>query len=169
MRALASLTSGLALSWLAVRLVDIIVRGQIGTAFAFNSYALTFWTEVVSIGAAGVLLRRQEILDRPDRLFVTALVMAGGGMVYRYAPPLLAFAPQPMSWYTPTVSEILVSVAFIAWCHAGFLVAVKRLPILPAPMSDWDDLVDYIRYLAPWIQMTRSRHATSEHRSGYAY
>ena len=94
--------------------------------------------------------------------------MVIGGMIYRYAPPALAFSSKPLSWYSPTVIEILVSVGFIALCHMGFLLAVKQLPILPAPVAEWDDLVDYYRHLYPWIQMSRSDHATSEHRPRYA-
>jgi Ni/Fe-hydrogenase subunit HybB-like protein len=168
LRSLAALTSGLTLGWVGIRLLDIIVRGQIVTAFAFDWYSLVFWTEMALIGGAGVALRRKPVVESGHSLFLISLATVIGGMIYRYAPPALAFSSKPLSFYSPTVVEILISLGFIALCHLGFLVAVKRLPILPAPVSEWDNLVDYYRYLYPWVQISRSDHATSEHRPGYA-
>jgi Ni/Fe-hydrogenase subunit HybB-like protein len=168
LHSLAALASGLALTWVGVRLVDIIVRGQLLRAFAFDGYALVFWVEMVFIAGAALALRRRTVVDSGYDLFLASLAMVIGGMIYRYAPPAFAFSSKPLSYYSPTVIEILVSVSFIAFCHMGFLLAVKRLPILPAPVAEWDDLVDYYRHLYPWIQMSRSDHATSEHRPRYA-
>jgi len=158
---LAALTSGLSLSWVALRLVDVIVRGQLPAAFAFDWYGLVFWTEMILIGGAAIALRRKTVVESAYYLFLASLTTVGGGMIYRYAPPALAFSSKPLSWYSPTVIEILVSVGLIALCHMGFLLAVKILPILPAPVAEWDDLVDYYRHLYPWIHMSRSDHATS--------
>ncbi len=168
LRSLSALASGLAAWWLVARVVDIAVRGQLLTALAFDWYAAVFWSEMILIGGATVALRRREVLDSAYHLFLVSLAIIAGGMIYRYAPPALAFSAEPNAWYTPSVIEILISLGFIAFCHLGFLLAVKRLPILPAPVADWDDLVDYYRHLYPWIQMTRSDHATSEHRPRYA-
>jgi Ni/Fe-hydrogenase subunit HybB-like protein len=168
LRSLSALASGLAVWWLVARIADVVVRGQILLAFAFDWYALVFWTETIAIGVAALALRRPGVTGSAYRLFLSAIALIAGGMIYRYAPPVLAFTSEPMSWYTPSTVEILISLGFIAMCHLLFLIAVKRLPILPAPMSDWDDLADYARYLYPWIQL-RSDHATSEHRPGYAH
>jgi Ni/Fe-hydrogenase subunit HybB-like protein len=168
LRSLAALTSGLTLGWVGIRLVDILVRGQILTAFAFTWYALVFWTEMALVAGTGMALRRKAVVESSYALFLVSLATVVGGMIYRYAPPALAFSSKPLSFYSPTVVEILVSLGFIALCHLGFLVAVKLLPILPAPVSEWDNLVDYYRYLYPWVQISRSDHATSEHRPSYA-
>jgi Ni/Fe-hydrogenase subunit HybB-like protein len=163
LRSLASLASSLSLWWLVVRFVDILVRGQVATAFAFDWYGLVFWTETLCIGGATFALRRKEVVDSGYHLFIASMLMVAGGMIYRYAPPALALSAQPLAAYSPSVIEILVSLGFIAMCHLGFLFAVKRLPILPAPVAEWDDVVDYYRHLYPWIQMSRSHHATSQH------
>ena len=52
LRSLAALASGLSLAWVGIRLLDIVVRGQLLTAFAFDWYGLVFWTEMVLIGGA---------------------------------------------------------------------------------------------------------------------
>jgi Ni/Fe-hydrogenase subunit HybB-like protein len=169
LRSLSSLASALALAWIGLRVVDIVVRGQLLTAFAFDWFALVFWTEMLFIGGAAVMLRKRTITDSGYHLFLVALAMVIGGMIYRYAPPALAFTSRANAWYFPSAIEILISLGFIACCHLVFLLAVKRLPILPAPVSEWDDLVDYYRHLYPWIHMSRSEdHAASEHRPRYA-
>jgi Ni/Fe-hydrogenase subunit HybB-like protein len=132
LRALSSLASRLALFWLAARAVDIIVRRQVGGALALNWYALVFWLEIMLIGASARWLRRRHVVESGEDLFLAALAMVAGGTIYRYAPSL-AFAPGATSWYAPSIVESLISLGFIACCCLGFLIAVKRLPILPAP------------------------------------
>jgi Ni/Fe-hydrogenase subunit HybB-like protein len=168
LRSLASLASGLALWWLALRILDIIIRGQLLTAFAFDWHALVFWIETIAIGEAAAALRRPAVAGSAYHLFLASLALIAGGMFYRYAPPALAFTAEPMAWYTPSVIEILISLGFIAICHLAFLVAVKRLPILPAPVGDWYDVVDYYQHLYPWVAKWRSEHGASQHRPGYA-
>jgi hypothetical protein len=36
----------------------------------------------------------------------------------------------------------------------GFLIAVKRLAILPAPLSEWHDMANYFRFRRPYIRWT---------------
>jgi Ni/Fe-hydrogenase subunit HybB-like protein len=169
LRLLATLASGLAIWWLGVRLVDIIVRGQILAAFGFTWYALVFWFETIAIAGSAVMLRRPQVAGSAYRLFLVSLAMIAGGMIYRYSPPALAFTPVPMAWYTPSVIEILISLGFIAMCHLAFLIAVKRLPILPAPVSDWYDVVDYYQHLYPWVAKWRAEHGASQHRPRYSH
>ena len=162
---LASLASGLAAWWLAARLLDLVVRGALPLVFAPDWFALVFWAETIAIGGAAVAMRRMAVSGSPDQLFLTSMAMVAGGMIYRYAPPALVFTAQPMAWYVPSVIEILISVGFVALCHLCFLVAVKRLPILPAPVAEWRDVVNH-RY--PSIAKWKAEHATSDHRPGYA-
>ena len=54
----ARITSWLIFGWLALRLVDILFRGALGTAFHFDRFAGVFWLEVLLITAGGVLLWR---------------------------------------------------------------------------------------------------------------
>ena len=129
---LASLTSGLAVWWLGVRLLDLVVRGTLPLALTFDGFALVFWAETMAIGGAAFALRRMTISGSPEQLFLASLAMITGGMIYRYAPAV-AFAAEPMAWYTPSLIETLISLGFVALGHLCFLVAVKRLRILPTP------------------------------------
>ena len=54
----ARITSWLIFGWLGLRLLDIVFRGAVGTAFHFDRFAGVFWLEVSLIAAGGWLLRR---------------------------------------------------------------------------------------------------------------
>ena len=46
------------------------------------------------------------------------------------------------------------------------MVAVKKLPILPAPMNEWYGLESYYRNFYPYVQM--SGYGKDQHRPSYA-
>ena len=72
-----------------------------------------------------------------------------------------------VAYYTPTVLEIIISLSFICTCICLFLLAVKRLPILPAPLEEWYDLENYYRNFYPYIQMSGYGNP-DQHRPSYA-
>ena len=75
-------------------------------------------------------------------------------MIYRFSPTTLAFRPNPEALYFPATIEILVSLGFISLGVVGFLVAVKRFAILPAPLHEWHDMASYFRFRRPYIRWT---------------
>jgi Ni/Fe-hydrogenase subunit HybB-like protein len=168
LRDLATLTSRLALWWLGARLLDLAVRGVLTTAVAVDWFALVFWMETIAIGGAALALRRSTVNGNASRLVLASLAMAAGGMIYRFAPPALAFTPEPMAWSTGSVTEILIGLGLIALCHLGFLAAVKHLPILPAPVTDWHDVVNYYRHLYPRIAKWNADQAKAAATAGAA-
>ena len=87
-------------------------------------------------------------------MFLGYILSSLGGMVYRFSPTTPAFRPNPEALYFPATIEILVSLGFIALGVAGFLVAVKRLAILPAPLHVWHDMASYFRFRRPYIRWT---------------
>ena len=130
----AELTWWLIAGWLALRIVDIAARGALGTAFHFDRFAGVFWLETFLTAGGGWLLYR-SIKDRNPRfMFLGYIVSSLGGMIYRFSPTTLAFRPNPEALYFPATVEILVSLGFVSLGVAGFLIAVKRLAILPAPL-----------------------------------
>jgi hypothetical protein len=56
--------------------------------------------------------------------------------------------------YFPATVEILVSLGFICLGIMGFLIAVKRLGILPAPLQEWYDMASYFKFRRPYIRWT---------------
>jgi Ni/Fe-hydrogenase subunit HybB-like protein len=152
---LAHMTSYLALSWVACRLLDLVLRGRFPLMFS-SGLSLLFWSEMLTISGAAWAFLRPQFRNKPYETFLTSLAMVIGGMVYRYSPPGFAYSSKPLSWYTPSVIEMLISVGLISTAVMLFLIAVKRYPILPAPVSEWTNLVNYYKYLYPWIVMEQN-------------
>lgn len=150
----AQITWWLIAGWLGLRLVDVVFRGALGTAFHFDRFAGVFWLEMILISTGGWLLRRAVLQHRTRDMFLGYVLSSMGGMIYRFSPTTLAFRPNPESLYFPTTIEVLVSLGFISLGIAGFLLVVKRLAILPAPIEEWYDMASYFRFRRPYIRWT---------------
>lgn len=150
----AQITWWLIAGWLGLRLLDIIFRGALLTAFHFDRFAGVFWLEMILISSGGWLLRRSIENHRTRDMFLGYVLSSLGGMIYRFSPTTLAFRPNPESLYFPSTIEILVSLGFISLGIAGFLVVVKRLAILPASLDEWYDMASYFRFRRPYIRWT---------------
>ena len=150
----ARITAWLILGWSSLRLLDILFRGALGTAFHFDRFAGVFWLEMLLIVGGGWLLWKSVKTQSPEPMFVGYILSSAGGMIYRFSPTTLAFRPNPEALYFPATSEILVSLGFISLGVLGFLIAVKRLAILPAPLSEWHDMANYFRFRRPYIRWT---------------
>jgi Ni/Fe-hydrogenase subunit HybB-like protein len=161
------LASNLALAWVAFRLLDLIFNGKFPAMFS-SGYALLFWLENLTIGGAAWAYRSTESQGHAQRLYVSSVVMVIGGMIYRYSPAGFAYSSKPLSFYTPSVIEILIATGLMASCVVLFLIAVKRYPILPAPISEWPSLVNYYKYLYPWIATSSKQDVKTSNRPSYA-
>ncbi len=157
----ARITNWLMYGWMGLRLVDIIFRGKLGTAFKLDHTALVFWVEMLCLIGAAYLLHKSIQAQDPQKMF-RGFVLAGfGGMVYRFSPTTLAFLPNPQALYFPKAVEVLVALGFIALGVTGFLLAVKKLAILPAPNDEWHQMAGYAHVHRPDIQLTG--YEASEH------
>jgi len=150
----ANITAWLVLGWSALRVLDIIYRGQLHTAFVVDRFAGVFWFEMVMVLGAATLLRRSIKKRDPRAMWIGYVLASLGGMVYRFSPTTLAFRPDPESLYFPAAIEVFMSLGFIALGVLGFLLAVKKLAILPAPNQAWLDMASYARFNRPDIQLT---------------
>jgi len=150
----ARITALLVYGWTTLRVLDIIFRWQILTAFRFDRFAGVFWIETVLTIGGAYLLRRSIVSGDHGQMWIGYVLTSLGGMVYRFAPTTLAFTPGPKSLYFPAMIEILMSLGFIALGVLGFLLAVKKLAILPAPNQAWHDMAAYARFNRPDIQLT---------------
>jgi Ni/Fe-hydrogenase subunit HybB-like protein len=150
----ARITAWLIFGWMVWRLLDILFRGVLGTAFHFDRFAGVFWLEMILVGTGGWMLRRSLQTHQTRSMFLGYILSSLGGMIYRFSPTTLAFRPNPESLYFPTTIEILVSLGFISMGVAGFLLIVKRFAILPAPLYEWHDMASYFRFRRPYIRWT---------------
>jgi len=126
--------------YLGVRLVDLIVRKQINQLFAFDSYSIMSLVEFGLFFGALALLREERQRQNLRTLFRASMLMLLGGALYRFDVFLVAFQPGPQWTYFPSVTETLVSTGLVAAEVVGYILLIKRFPILagapnPAPAS----------------------------------
>jgi Ni/Fe-hydrogenase subunit HybB-like protein len=150
----ARVTAYLVAGWLGLRLLDVLFRGALLTAFRFDRFAGVFWLETLLVAYGGWLLWVSLRDHNPRKMFIGYVLSSVGGMVYRFSPTTLAFRPNPEALYFPATIEILVSLGFISLGIVGFLIAVKRLAILPAPLHEWHNMANYFRFRRPYIRWT---------------
>jgi Ni/Fe-hydrogenase subunit HybB-like protein len=125
-------------SYLAVRVVDLVVRGQLGALFAGDITGTMCLVELVLFAAPLWMLRSRAQRREPRVLWRAALTFLLAGALYRFDVYLLAFSPGAHWSYFPSVSEILITLGLVAGEVAAYIFLVKRFPILagrsrPAP------------------------------------
>jgi Ni/Fe-hydrogenase subunit HybB-like protein len=118
------------LAWLAIRLVDLGVRGRLVLVLT-SGPLLTgcFLAEVLIFGVTGVLVLLPRWRASMPRLLATASFMLVGGALYRMDTYLTAFNPGPGWHYFPTVWEMLFSLGLAAIGVLIFTLAVKLFPV----------------------------------------
>ncbi len=164
---LVQLMSVLIIPWVVVRIIDIIVRGKFLLMFNSGFRSFLFWDEILLVLVPVLFLRQKKYRESHYHLFSACVFIVLGGMAYRFDPTTFAYRPWDLTYYTPSVIEILISLGFISTCIILFLLAVKRLPILPAPVEQWYDLENYYKQIYPYIQMS-GYGDTNQHRPSYA-
>jgi Ni/Fe-hydrogenase subunit HybB-like protein len=129
---LAQVMSWTSLVWIAIRIGDLVHRGVVGMAFAFDKFSLYFLLETALVLVPALLLLSKSQREAPGSLFRLTFLTALGGLFYRFTPTTLAFSPLGDYRYFPSVAEIFMSIGFTALAVAVFLYAVKTFAILPA-------------------------------------
>ncbi len=127
---LARIMSWVIFAWLAVRAIQLVVSGKIA-ALGADWSSLFFLLEMALLAWGAFIAFTEEGRRSPQKLFTSSLLIAFGGLLYRYDLTTLAFNPGPMWRYFPTVTETLIALGYMALAVIGYIVMVKRLPILP--------------------------------------
>jgi Ni/Fe-hydrogenase subunit HybB-like protein len=116
--------------FMVLRVVDVVVRGQVGALFAFDSFTFWFLLEFVLFAVPAVMLFKRDRLGESAYLFRVALLIVLAGTFYRFATYLIAYNPGPQWSYFPAVPEMIISAGVIAGEVLLYLIIVKRFPIL---------------------------------------
>jgi len=130
---LAQIIPWLAATWLAVRLGDLIYRGQVATMFRLDFYSLFFLAEFLLLAVGSLLLCNRRFWTSPRWLFITASLMLLGGALYRFNVYLIGFDPGRGWHYFPSFTEVMISVGIVSIELLGYQVLIKLLPVLPNP------------------------------------
>jgi len=119
------------LVFIAIRIADLAVSGNLHYAATLDLYGTMFWIEnVLWILPLAMMLTA----PRPNlgSLFRGAMVVALAGAVYRFDTYLVAFNPGPGWHYFPSVPEMFITFGLIAIELAIYVAIVKRFPIMAA-------------------------------------
>ena len=112
---------------------------------AQDFYSVLFLSEFLLTLIPAILLLAPEARKDPRTLFNLSLLIAISGMAYRFIPTTIAYRLHASTLYFPTVAELTVAVGLIAIAIIGYLIAVKRFGVLPAPLTEWYGLMRFTR------------------------
>ena len=114
----------------ALRLVDMGVRGVIGSLFAGDVRSFMVLLELVLFLVPAVMLLSPASRRDLGHLVRSAMVMMFAGALYRFDVFLVAFNPGAHWSYFPSVPEILVTVGLVAAEVIAYVFIVRNFPIL---------------------------------------
>jgi Ni/Fe-hydrogenase subunit HybB-like protein len=135
---LGNLLSCACFLFLAVRAGDLIWRGQVRAAFAFDEMSILFLVETALILVPAVMLRMKNARETPRTMLKMATLACLGGMFYRFIPTSIAYIPAHRASYFPSLPEVLMAIGYIALGIMAFLLAVKYFAVLPGEIKDWN-------------------------------
>jgi len=142
---LGNLLSVMCVIFLGVRFIDIIWRGQLHAAFAFDKMSLFFLSETTMILIPAIALRSKIVRETPRSLLRMTILACLGGLFFRFIPTTIAFMPARHARYFPAVPELLMTAGYIALGITAFGLAVKYFAILPGEIKDWNYMFRLVR------------------------
>lgn len=140
---LADWMSRTILIWIALRFVDLFVRGEMHRAFTFDRYSTLFLLENALIFVPAIVLRSQKFARTPRIVFNMAAMTCLGGMAYRFIPTTVTYDPGRQFSYFPALPELLIMLGLVALAIVGFNLAAKLFAVLPAPYDSWVEAVEW--------------------------
>jgi Ni/Fe-hydrogenase subunit HybB-like protein len=140
---LAGVLVPITLAYVALRLLDLAVRGQIGALFALDFYSVMSLMELALFIAPVVMLLDKKKRRNMGHLFRAAMLLMLAGSAYRFDTYLVAFRPGEHWSYFPSVGELLVTVGLVAAEIIAYIVIVKTFPIVTVNDRQWSPHVAY--------------------------
>jgi Ni/Fe-hydrogenase subunit HybB-like protein len=120
----------IAFAYVALRVIDIIARGQLGALFAFDVFSVMTLLELALAVAPAIMLIDRTKRRNLGRLFRAAMLFMIAGSLYRFDTYLVAFRPGPHWSYFPSVAEILITLGLVAGEIFVYVLVVKFFPIV---------------------------------------
>jgi formate dehydrogenase iron-sulfur subunit len=115
--------------YLAVRVLDMIMRGTVLGVISPSMEALWWWLEVGLLMAAVIHFGTPEVRERPAGLFVAALATVLALIVHRTGVALVGLNVPEYPAYVPAWSEVMITVGIAAIGILAFRLAVEHLPV----------------------------------------
>jgi len=137
MDALRSLGRGLTVLvavYLALRLGDVLYRGEVDAALSFGFEARWFWLEiVVGLVTPLALLLTPDAETRKWRLFASGLCVVIGIVLNRLNAAVITMKVHSWETYRPAPTEVLISVGALAGMVLAYVYLIRWLPIHTEP------------------------------------
>ena len=111
----ARITAWLIFGWMGLRLLDILFRGALFTAFHFDRFAGVFWLEMALVAAGGYLLRQSLQNHNRQKMFLGYILSSAGGMIYRFSPTTWRSGPIPKRCISRSPSKFWFHSALSLW------------------------------------------------------
>jgi Ni/Fe-hydrogenase subunit HybB-like protein len=119
-----------------LRVVDLGLAGKLGLVTRLDGFSLLFLTEMALflVPAAGLLFGARAAGAGFLSAMAVLVVFAGG--LYRFSTFLFAFDPGEAWSYFPALPEFAVTVGFVSAEILGYLLLIKRFPVLRGDSAD---------------------------------
>jgi Ni/Fe-hydrogenase subunit HybB-like protein len=137
---LGNLLSCACFLFLGVRLVDLIWRHQLRTAFSLSRMSFLLLIETSLIAVPAIVLRFKAARETPRTVLKMATLACLGGSLYRFIPTTIAFDPARRASYFPSLPEVIMTLGYISLGILGFGLAVKFFAVLPGDDHDWNHI-----------------------------
>lgn len=136
-----------------IRVVDLVVRDKLDLVLRMDGYSRLFLIEIGLFLLAALALVVGTRVARAGYLATVAIIALLAGGLYRFSTYLIAFDPGPQWSYFPAAPEFAVTIGLVAAEILGYLLLVKRFPILRAasPVKRAEDLPDLELTEAPLL------------------
>lgn len=128
---IGKIIAGVLVVYLALRLGDIVIRGEFVKIFTSGIKSVMFLIEMALFIAPVVLMSKPANREKLSKLFTAASSMLVGAVLYRIDAFLVAYDTGAGWNYFPSVPEMLVTIGVIALEVLAYIIFVKKFPILP--------------------------------------
>lgn len=119
-----------AIVYVLFRWFEVIRGGGTGKAFEFGIDAASFWLEWILILIGIYFISKKQSQTNPKMIFISAVFMLAGGLLYRINTYIIGFHPAPGVTYFPSFPELMISVGMFALQLIIFITLIKIFPVL---------------------------------------
>jgi Ni/Fe-hydrogenase subunit HybB-like protein/Fe-S-cluster-containing dehydrogenase component len=130
LRALALPISLVLILYAVLRTGDVIVRDQLVAILRLDGFSMLFLLEMALLTLPAIALLAWRSRASAGYLAAFAVSVILGGALYRFSTFLIAFRPGPEWSYFPSMPEFMVTVGLVSAEILGYIVLVKKFPIL---------------------------------------
>ncbi len=127
---MAPVPAMLVLSYVAIRLLDIVMQGKLPFIMTFDFYSKLFLFEMALFLVPALMMLRRNVRKNRGALYLCGALLVFAGTVYRFDTYLIAYKPSTGWVYFPSLGELLFSACLASTGIAVYIVMIKLFPIL---------------------------------------